>query len=100
MVARQTRRLSKWVLPFVFLLVLFQPPQAEWTVRSTTEATDFIALAPGQSIRQDCSPGTRKTFAIRLDQEQLLQFTVLKGDLAIAIELYEPTGTKILEHVS
>ena len=35
-----------------------------------------------------------------MEQEQLLQFSVLKGDLAIAIEAYKPNGTKILEHVS
>src|ERR1044072_3080990 len=97
MVARQTRRLSKWALPFVFLLVLFQPPQAERTAASTTDAT---ILSPGQSIQQDCSAGTQQTFALWMEQEQLLQFAVLKGDLAIAIEAYKPNGTKILEHVS
>src|SRR5262245_14161518 len=102
MVAKQTRRLRKWgSLPCVFLLLLLQQSQVERTTASTTvDDASFIELSPGEPIRRDCSPGTQETFGILMEQDQLLRFSILKGDLALAIEAYNPTGTKVLEHVS
>jgi len=102
MVAKQTRRLSRSVsLLCVILLLLLQQSQAERTAVSTTvEAPGVIEVFPGESIRRSCTPGQQETFAIVMQPEQLLNFSIIKGDLALTIEAYDPDGTKLLEHVS
>lgn len=102
MLAKQTRRLSRWIsLPCAFLLLLLQQPQADRTrVSAQLRSNSFIEVPPGQSIRRDCVPGQQETFAIVMEQQQLLSFSIFKGDLALTIEAYDPSGTKLLEHVS
>ena len=102
MVAKQGCRLSRWVsLPCVLLFLLLQQPQAERIAVSTTiEASAVVEVAAGQSLRRYSAPGQQETFAIVMEQEQLLRFSILKGDLAISIEAYDPAGTKLLEQVS
>src|ERR1051326_3005941 len=102
MVAKQTRRLSRSVsLLCVILLLLLQQSQAELTAVSTTiETPGVIEVSPGESIRRSCTLGQQETFAIVMHPEQLLNFSIIKGDLALTIEAYDPDGTKLLEHVS
>lgn len=102
MVTKQTRRLSRWVsLSCVILLSALQQFQAERTgVSKTIEASSVIEISPGESIRSSCTPGQQETFALVMQPEQLLKFSIIKGDLAITIEAYDPGGTKLLETVS
>ena len=53
-----------------------------------------------ESIRLDSSPGKQETLAIPMEQDRLLNFSIVKGDLAISIEVYDPSDLKILEYVS
>src|ERR1044072_766810 len=102
MLPKQTRRLSRSVsLPCLFLLLLLQQSQNEQTATSTPiAAPGVIEVFPGESIRRSCTPGQQETFAIVMQPEQLLNFSIIKGDLALTIEAYDPDGTKLLEHVS
>ena len=102
MVARQTHRLAKWgLLPCVFFLLSFQPPQLERTARSeTNNPFSFTEIWPGQLIRWDCAPGEQEAFAVFMKQEQTLRFSIVKGDLAISVAAYNPSGAKLLEYVS
>lgn len=102
MAPKQTGRLSRLVsLPCVILLLLLQQSQAERTTVSTAiKAPAVIEISSGESIRRSCTPGQQETFAIVMQPEQLLNFSIMKGDLAIKIEAYDPGGTKLLEQVS
>ena len=102
MITKQTRRSSRWVsLSCVILLSALQQIQAERTaISKNNEAAGVIKVSSGETIRSSCTPGQQETFAIVMQPEQLLRFSIIKGDLAITIEAYEPGGTKLLEHVS
>jgi CHAT domain-containing protein/tetratricopeptide (TPR) repeat protein len=82
-------------------LLLLQQSQNEQTATSTPiAAPGVIEVSPGMSIRRSCTPGQQETFAIVMQPEQLLNFSINKGDLAITIEAYDPAGTKLLEYAS
>jgi CHAT domain-containing protein/Tfp pilus assembly protein PilF len=59
-----------------------------------------IELTAGASIPRDVSAGDSQFFEISLDRGQLLRFSIVKGDLALSLTLYDPEGQKTFEQVS
>lgn len=59
-----------------------------------------IQIAPGESKHRELAGGARDVFAIAVNKDQLLRFLIDKGDLLLSTTLYDPTGVKLLEHVS
>jgi CHAT domain-containing protein len=61
---------------------------------------EMFELAPGSSISRDPSAGDNEQYEISLSKDQLLRLSIDKGDLALALVLYDPAGKKLLEQVS
>lgn len=59
-----------------------------------------IHIAPGDSKSGGLAGGAREVFGIAVNKDQLLRFSIDKGDLLLSTTLYGPTGVKLLEHVS
>ncbi|HJP93377.1 MAG TPA: CHAT domain-containing protein [Pyrinomonadaceae bacterium] len=70
----------------------------------TTETSSSInaprQIDPGSSIQGELATGTKDVFEISVPQDQLLRFSIDKGDLLLSTSLYGPTGIKLLEHTS
>ena len=98
MVAKHTRRLTKWgLLSSLFLLLLLQSAPLGQT---DVDSSRSIQVLPGQSIRRDLSTGKEDTFAVLMESQRLVHFSIIKGDLAVTTEVYDSSGTKVLEYVS
>lgn len=67
---------------------------------ASEEAFKSGQIAAGSSVRSGLAGGAKEVFGIAVIQDQLLRFSVDKGDLLLATTLYGPTGIKLLEHVS
>ena len=65
-----------------------------------SKSDEPIPIAPGTSEPRELTGGGREVFSIAIDKDQLLRFSIDKGDLLLATTLYGPTGVKLLEHVS
>jgi len=88
-----------------FCLVLMMVPGCRRAAKSVAldaalNAGEPIQIAPGSSERRELVGGAGQVFAIVVGQDQLLRFSVDKGDLVLSSTLYGPTGIKLLEHVS
>lgn len=59
-----------------------------------------IQIAPDDSKHGELAGGARDVFAIAVNKDQLLRFSIDKGDLLLLTTLYDPTGVKLLEHFS
>ena len=59
-----------------------------------------IQITPGPSERRELAGGANEVFAVAINKDQLLRFSIDKGDLALSTTLYGPTGRKLLEHFS
>src|SRR5687768_9069420 len=57
-------------------------------------------ITAGSSIHNTLTAGNSHTFRIPLIAGKSLRLSIDKGDLAVAVALYDPTGIKLLEHPS
>lgn len=63
-------------------------------------AVNSNLISPGSTNRREIAAGAKEGFEISLSQNQFLRISIDKGDLALSIILYGPTGEKLLEHIS
>ena len=84
------------------LLLLIAVPLLVGLLSSTTSANADAAesVAPGSSLSLEIAAGNREKFVLNIDRDQLLRFSVEKGDLLLKISLYGPSNIKLLEHAS
>ena len=68
--------------------------------KTTAINKEVLELAPGNSISRDLAAGDNELYEISLSKDQLLRLSIDKGDLALALVLYDPAGKKLLEQVS
>ena len=57
-------------------------------------------LAPNSIVSRKISPGATDVFEITIEQDNVLRFSIDKGDLRLATSVYGPTGAKLFEHIS
>ena len=69
-------------------------------MQTTTNTDNLIQIASATSIRREVAASRKDEFGISMSQGQLLRLSVDKGDLALSIVLYDPTGIRVLEQVS
>ena len=88
----------------VFLLLIFVVCLLADVVGSLPKTTatkrEVLELAPGSSSSRDLSAGDNESYEISLSKDQLVRLSIDKGDLALALVLYDPAGKKLLEQVS
>lgn len=68
--------------------------------KTTATKRDVLELAPGNSISRDLSAGENELYEISLSKDQLVRLSIDKGDLALALVIYDPAGKKLFEQVS
>lgn len=84
----------------LMLLVSCRPGPTPVASDAASKSGEPIAIAAGTSKSGELAGGAAETFAIAVNQDQLLRFSIDKGDLVLSTTLFGPTGTKLLEHVS
>lgn len=84
----------------LMLLVSCRPGAKPAASDAALKSSEPVQIAPGTSERRVLAGGATEVFAIAVNQDQLLRFSIDKGDLMLATTLYGPTGVKLLEHVS
>ena len=91
-----TRRLTILLVAscIVCAMMIFRMPEG------TTSNAETILVAPGSSTQRELGAGAKEVFAVQADAGQLLKFSIDKGDLVLSTTLYDPTGVKLVEHVS
>jgi tetratricopeptide (TPR) repeat protein len=82
------------------LAFIFRGPEIPAIAETSSNSGDLIQLAPGSSSRGELTAGAKNVFTVSVDHDQLLRFSVDKGDLLVTTSLYGPTNAKLLEHVS
>jgi CHAT domain-containing protein len=84
----------------LMMLVSCRPKTVSVASDVASKSGEPIQITPGSSKRRELGPGAREVFAVAVNQDQLLRFSIDKGELVLATTLYGPTGAKLLEHVS
>jgi CHAT domain-containing protein/tetratricopeptide (TPR) repeat protein len=82
------------------LLVLSPVRQLTPLMRENAAADDSVQVKPGTSTRHELTAGAKGLFEVSANAGTLLRFSIDKGDLALTTAVYDPTGTKLTEHVS
>jgi len=67
---------------------------------SSTSTNEPVLITPGFSQSREIAAGGREEFALNIERDQVLHFSIVKGDLLLKIVLFGPTGTRLLEHAS
>src|SRR5215217_4161854 len=99
----KTEGLLSILLIFVciaFAVVVFRVPKIASNVTESTTSNDVMPISAGFSVRRELAAGAKEVFEISVDDGKLLRFSIDKGDLALSINLYGPSDTKLLEHLS
>lgn len=68
--------------------------------KATAGNAKLIELTPGADILREVAAGDKDLFEISLAPGEILQFSLDKGDLALALAIYDPAGQKLLGQVS
>ncbi len=82
------------------LLVLSPERQSTSGLTETAASEELVQINPGASLRPDITAGAKKVFGVDANEGKLLRFSIDKGDLALTTNVYGPTGTNLIEHVS
>lgn len=64
------------------------------------EKGEMIELTAGRETQRSIAAGDKNTFEIALHRRQVLRLSIEKGDLALSLTIYGPTGQKMLDEVS
>ena len=88
------------VFLLLILVVCLLAAIAGSLTKTTATKREVLELAPGSSISRDLSASDNELYEISLSKDQLLRLSIDKGDLALALVLYDPAGTKLFEQVS
>lgn len=84
----------------LLLAVCLLPRAARTAIKTTANTNELIPIAFGSSVRREVAAGGKDTFGISVHEGQLLRLLINKGDTALSIVLYGPTGAKVIEQVS
>ena len=82
------------------LIVPYLPETQSIKLEATANSGEPIQIPPGPSDSRELAGGASEVFGVAVTKDQLLRFSIDKGDLALSTTLYGPTGRKLLEHVS
>ena len=95
-------RIVQTGLPLSLLLVICLTLGTPGHLAETTNTeAGLIKLTAGKSIAREFSGGDKQGFEISLTHpDQLIRFSISKGDLALSVVLTGPAGQKLLEQVS
>jgi CHAT domain-containing protein/Flp pilus assembly protein TadD len=86
--------------PFLLLGVCLLAGDGGSLPKATAGNSKLIELTPGASIPREIAAGNKDLFEISLTAGQLLRLSLDKGDLALALVLYDPSGQKLIAQVS
>lgn len=84
----------------LMMLVSCRPGTMPGASDAALKSNEPIRIAPGTPERRELAGGASQVFGIALNKDQLLRFSIDKGDLVLSTTFYGPSGDKLLEHVS
>jgi CHAT domain-containing protein/Flp pilus assembly protein TadD len=82
------------------LVVLCLASFAEKSSRANSPEAKPISLSAGSSTKLAINAGEKNVFGLALDPGYLLRVSIDKGDLALAVTLYDPAGHKVFDQTS
>lgn len=98
---RSTRQRFALMLVRPFLLVTLLLAGSAATSSSTSVAgAEPIRLNAGSSAKRELNAGEKDVFGISVSPGYLLRLSIDKGDLALSLSLYDPSGEKLFDRVS
>jgi CHAT domain-containing protein len=84
-----------------WVIVQFGAPESASSANETSvKSVAPILISDGASVYRELAAGKKDVFKVTANEGKLLRFSVDKGDLRLWTALYDPTGTKLTEHVS
>ena len=82
-------------------VVIFRVTETGSSNAESPANTDIaITITSGSSTKYELKAGARQSFAISVEAENLLRFSIDKGDLGLSTTLLDPNGNQLLEHIS
>ncbi|HEX6187454.1 MAG TPA: CHAT domain-containing protein [Pyrinomonadaceae bacterium] len=94
------RQLAQFLFLSLFIVVFWQTESVRSLPETSAGKAKLTSLAPGTGLLRGISAGDKQQFEISLASGDLFQLLVDKGDLALALVLYDPAGRKLIEQVS
>lgn len=64
------------------------------------EHARLIPLVTGQLVAREITPGGKDTFEVSLVSDETFRVSVEKGDGLLKLDVYDPTGKKVIQQVS
>ena len=84
----------------LLLLVLIGPEPASIVLKSNANNQIELQVSPGSSVNREIAGNIKEQFQIRVEQGQLLRFSIDKGDLVLSTQLYGPTLKQLVASTS
>jgi CHAT domain-containing protein/Tfp pilus assembly protein PilF len=84
----------------VFVAVCLLTGAVESPPKAMAGSANLIELTPGAPIVRQIAAGGKELFEISLRPGQFLRLSIDKGDLALSLMVYDPSGNKLIEEVS
>jgi hypothetical protein len=66
----------------------------------TSASEELPQIPPGTSASRKIRAGDKDVFGVNASAGSLIRFSIEKGDLALATDVYGPTGDQKVQHVS
>ena len=93
-------QIAQFLLLSLIIVVFGQTGSVRSLPETSAGNAKLINLAPGTDVLRKIAAGDKEQVEILLASGDLLQLVVDKGDLALALALYDPTGRKLIDQVS
>ena len=94
-------RTAVYLCCVLLLLWTFSSTEAPSIATQTSESSNELTqIIPGSSINREIARGDKQEFEIGVGLNQLLRFSINKGDLLLSAAIYDPTGAKVFDYFS
>ena len=84
----------------LLLVVLAGHEPTSKAIDAAAKSNVSVQLVPDVTVRGDISAGGTELFAVKMEQNKLLRFSIEKGDLLLSISVHDPTGAQLLARIS
>jgi CHAT domain-containing protein/tetratricopeptide (TPR) repeat protein len=96
-ICRRCRLTSQLACSFLLLVVCLVTGRAETPPQIGNG--EPIGLTDGAVIKRELTAGAKDLFGISVSRGHLLSLSIVKGDLALSVTFYDPSGQKLLKRV-